>query len=107
MERGAAPAGVVSSAALPGGPGTPLYGHYDPCARSSLIRPALISAQGRKRGPGSVRCSARRTRTPLMVRREAAARWQQRVAYQECPASYGASFPSLFPRYGVPAPAKQ
>jgi len=32
-----------------------------------------------------------------MMRREAAARWQQRVAYQECPASFGASFPSLFP----------
>jgi len=53
MGRGAAPAGAVSSAALPGGPGTPLYGHYDPCARSSLIRPApgwVAGTQTRPRG---------------------------------------------------------
>jgi hypothetical protein len=54
MEQDAAPAGPASSAGLSGGLGAPPYGHYDPCARSSLNGrgngdvPAV-----RKRGPGS------------------------------------------------------
>jgi len=64
MERGAAPAGAASSAALPGGPGTPLYGHYDPCARSSLYGLHLLQRRYANAAPRSVRCSARRIRTP-------------------------------------------
>lgn len=53
MEQDAAPARLASSAGLPGCLGAPPYGHYDPCARSSLdgfgagSRPEV-----RKRGPG-------------------------------------------------------
>ena len=40
--RDAAPAGPASSARLPGGLGTPLYGHYDPCAGSLLDGPSTL-----------------------------------------------------------------
>ncbi len=48
------PAGLASSARLPGGPGAPPYGHYDPCARSSLYGARRGSPHVRKRGPGLV-----------------------------------------------------
>jgi hypothetical protein len=55
----------------PGGLGTPLYGHNDPCARSSLNGLRTL-AQARKRGPGIVRSGlCRALKTPQATRREA------------------------------------
>jgi hypothetical protein len=36
-----------------GGPGTPPYGHYEPCARSSLDTRKAKAGWARKRGPGT------------------------------------------------------
>jgi hypothetical protein len=57
----------------PGGLGTPLYGHNDPCARSSLNGLGFGSGTQTRPGDRAVRLEPR-TKTPLWtVRREAAA----------------------------------
>jgi hypothetical protein len=82
MERGAAPAGMRSSRRLPGGFGTPLYGHYDPCARSSLngLPPVRGRYANAVRGSCGLACAAharrrkkaRRAQSRQVMRREAA-----------------------------------
>jgi hypothetical protein len=82
MERGAAPAGMRSSRRLPGGLGTPLYGHYDPCARSSLngLPPVRGRYANAVRGSCGLACAAharrrkkaRRAQSRQVMRREAA-----------------------------------
>src|ERR1043165_2162714 len=64
---GAAPAPPASTAGVSGGSGNPPWGHYDPCARSSLqTRPD----RREKRGPELGEC-LRHSLEPQVERREA------------------------------------
>ena len=58
MGRDAAPAGPASSAGLPGGLGTPPYGHYDPCAGSLLDGRSVVRSGSQARPGVSAKVSA-------------------------------------------------